>query len=246
MRCVSSARAHRVLCCLSELGLGLTHKEQIDASLVHMAGLLWGLLASCSIYQTFSLMALPSSPEMMGGSLESDAPGCTHLFPTPLGGKPYPTMRSWPRGHHGVIPCRHWMLISMKILSFYISAGLQNFIPCILTRANSFSDDLESLHIILSLSYEEIFCLTSFWTSNWVADIVCVCVFMEERVSKEWRFSPESLSHWSLQGLEKDQDLLIFVFPDGYTMHTVREVMRSKECNTVPLLRQLMVSKDLE
>lgn len=177
---------------------------------------------------------------------ESDAPGCTHLFPTPLGGKPYPTMRSWPRGHHGVIPCRHWMLISMKILSFYISAGLQNFIPCILTRANSFSDDLESLHIILSLSYEEIFCLTSFWTSNWVADIVCVCVFMEERVSKEWRFSPESLSHWSLQGLEKDQDLLIFVFPDGYTMHTVREVMRSKECNTVPLLRQLMVSKDLE
>ena len=66
---MSSARAHRVLCCLSEPGLGLTHKEQIAASLVHMAGLLWGLLASCFIYQTFSLMTLPSSPEMMGGSL---------------------------------------------------------------------------------------------------------------------------------------------------------------------------------
>lgn len=178
---------------------------------------------------------------------ESDAPACTHLFPTPLGGKPYPTMRSWPRGHHGVIPCRHWMLISMKILSFYISAGLQNFISCILTRANSFSDDLESLHIILSHSYEEIFYLTSFWASNWVA-ILCVFVCSWRRgFLKSEDFLQNLFPTGACKGLRRTKTFSFLYFLMGILCTLfVREVMRSKEYNTVPLLRQLMVSKDLE
>lgn len=247
MECASSARAHRVLCCLSEPGLGWTHKEQIAASLVHTVGLLWGLLASCSIYQTFNLTALPSSPEMMDASWQSDAPACTHFFPTTLGGEPYPTMRLRPRGYHGVISCRHWMLISMKNLSFYISTGLQNFISCILTSANWFSDDLESLHIILSLSYEEIFYLTSFWTSNWVAMLsVFVCSWRRGFLESE-DFLQNLFPTGACKGLRRTKTFsFLYFLMDTLCMLFVREVMRSKEYNTVPLLRELMVSKDLE
>lgn len=178
MGCASSAWAHRELCCQSEPGFGWTPRNRVPCP--------WSTWRACSggcclpvpsTRLSRSTDLLPS-PEMMGGPWKS-APACTCPSPTPLGGEPYPTMRSWPRGHHGVIPCRHRGLISMKNLSFYLSAGLQNFIFCILARANWFSNDLESLHIILSLSYEEIFYLP-FELSIGLRCCVCLCVLGEE------------------------------------------------------------------
>lgn len=83
----------------------------------HTVGLLWGLLASCSIYQTFNLTALPSSPEMMGdpGVRCSSAHISSQL---PWVGSPIPPWGCDQEVIMGHISCRQWMLISMKTSLF--------------------------------------------------------------------------------------------------------------------------------
>ena len=75
----------------------LDPKEQGALSLIHMAGLLWGLLPSCSIHQTFSIDRPASLPWDDGWSLEVSS--SLHM--------PLPNSPGWGAlSHHEVVTKR--------------------------------------------------------------------------------------------------------------------------------------------
>lgn len=65
-------------------------------------------------------------------------------------------------------------------LCFYISAGIQHFMSCILSPVNCFlfsiSKDFASPHIIVSFPHEQSFYCTFYWTKIGLWCYVCLCV----------------------------------------------------------------------
>lgn len=167
-----------MLCCLPEPGCGLTNKNRECILCPHWRLVLRAAAFLLHLPEFLNLTPLTLSPEMKNGSLgvrisilHDSTPRCGAL-PDHM----VVTKRSL---------CDHALqtlgaYLCVNNLSFYISAGIQHFMSCILSPVNCFlfsiSKDFASPHIIVSFPHEQSFYCTFYWTKIGLWCYVCLCV----------------------------------------------------------------------
>lgn len=243
MGCTSSAWANRWLCCEAESGHSSTSKEQRTSPLSSLQACSGGCCLSAPstrISQFYTPNFNPSDEEWVKfqSHLHSQVRSPFRLHDSnrkviewpcpadtgdlPLFEQPLFLHLSWLTTFY-ILYITSWQLL----LIFYLRW------LCILT-------------CIVCLLHVRSFYHTFYWTINYVM-MLCVLVCAWRRgVSGEWESSPGSFPLKPTRAQEKPRSSHLYVawlMYCGYCMSTKRS---KNECNTIPPLRELMVSKGLK